>query len=188
MPTLQPSPVAPSRSCRPIVRVGYSRGFQVNSVQGDAWPGRRSGGPCARLARLGRRARPWRPRAPGAGRAASAHWRAAPVAPYPGESLEVLARPVDVHAAGDAVPLLIRCLGAALRTTHGHHPGQAFFQGSSRSASYRSFIGLRRAIARGAARLGVGRPSQDSISAGPRSRTGSSSRRGRTPQPSRPSS
>src|SRR5215211_4200227 len=51
--------------------------------------------------------------------------------PYPRESLEVLARPVDIHAAGDAVPLLIRCLGSALRATHGHHPGQAFFQSGS---------------------------------------------------------
>src|SRR5215213_10783111 len=54
----------------------------------------------------------------------------------PGERLEVLARPVDVYAAGDAVPLFVRCLGAALRTAHGHHPGQAFFQRSSRRASY----------------------------------------------------
>jgi hypothetical protein len=31
----------------------------------------------------------------------------------------VLARPVDVHAASDAAPFLVRCLCAALRTSHG---------------------------------------------------------------------
>jgi hypothetical protein len=41
---------------------------------------------------------------------------------YACESVEVLACPVDVHATGDAVPLLIRCLGSALRTTHGRTP------------------------------------------------------------------
>src|SRR5215217_252999 len=55
--------------------------------------------------------------------------------PYPRERLEVLACPVDVYATGDAVPLLIRCLGAALRTTHSGHPGPPLFQGSSRCAS-----------------------------------------------------
>ena len=37
----------------------------------------------------------------------------------PGKVLVVLARPVDVHAASDAAPFLIRCLCAALRTSHG---------------------------------------------------------------------
>ena len=36
-----------------------------------------------------------------------------------GKGLVMLARPVDVHAASDAAPFLIRCLCAALRTSHG---------------------------------------------------------------------
>ena len=87
----------------PIVEPRFPAGFQGYSAPG-ASPGGRSAEPCARPVHLARRARSWRSRAPGSGTPARARRRESVLASFAGQILVVLARPVHVHAAGDAIP------------------------------------------------------------------------------------